>query len=152
MPLSKQSIRDDLTASMKARDSARTANLRMLLAAIGNAEVAGKEHVELNDERIVALIRSEVKKRTDTAVIYTDAGRAELAEKERAEAAMLSEYLPAEMSDDDLAAVVAAAVTASGQSGPSAMGAVMKAVRAAVGANADGARVAAAVKAALTGS
>ena len=152
MPLSKQSIRDDLTVSMKARDAPRTANLRMLLAAIGNAEVAGKEHVELNEERIVALIRSEVKKRTDTAVIYTDAGRAELAEKERAEAAMLSEYLPAEMSDDDLAAVVAAAVTAIGQSGPSAMGAVMKAVRAGVGANADGARVAAAVKAALSGS
>lgn len=152
MPLSKQSIRDDLTAAMKARDVARTANLRMLLAAIGNAEVAGKEHVELNEERIVALIRSEVKKRTDTAVIYTDAGRAELAEKERAEAAMLGEYLPAEMSDDDLAAVVAAAVAAAGPSGPSAMGAVMKAVRAEVGANADGSRIAAAVKAALSGS
>ena len=152
MPLSKQSIRDDLTAAMKARDTALTGTLRMLLAAVGNAEVAGKEHVELSADKIVALVRAETKKRNESATIYEDAGRAELAAQERSEAAILARYLPAEMSDEDLGAIVAAAVTtaaATGQAGPGAMGTVMKTVREKVGSGADGGRVSAAVKAAL---
>jgi uncharacterized protein YqeY len=155
MPLSKQTIRDDLTAAMKVRDGALTATLRMLLAAVGNAEVAGKEHVELSEDRIVALVRAETKKRNESAAIYEEAGRAELAAQERSEAAILARYLPAEMSDADLEAIVADAVAAAGaagQSGPSAMGAVMKAVRERVGSGADGARVSSAVKAALAGT
>ena len=152
MPLSKQSIRDDLTAAMKARDTALTGTLRMLLAAVGNAEVAGKEHVELSADKIVALVRAETKKRNESATIYEDAGRAELAAQERSEAAILARYLPAEMSDDDLLAIGAEAVAtaaAAGQAGPSAMGTVMKAVREKVGSGADGGRISAAVKAAL---
>ena len=152
MPLSKQSIRDDLTAAMKARDTALTGTLRMLLAAVGNAEVAGKEHVELTADKIVALVRAETKKRNESATIYEDAGRAELAAQERSEAAILARYLPAEMSDDDLSAIVAEAVAAAGHPGPSGMGTVMKAVREKVGSGADGGRISAAVKAALAGN
>jgi uncharacterized protein len=155
MSLSKQTIRDDLTAAMKARDADLTATLRMLLAAVGNAEVAGKEQVVLSSDQIVAVIRSEAKKRADSAALYTEAARPELAEKELAEAEILSRYLPAELSDHALASVVAEAVAAAaaeGQTGPKAMGSVMKRVKEQLGATVDGTRMAGAVKAALTPS
>ncbi len=153
MALSKQSIRDDLTAAMKARDADLTGTLRMLLAAVGNAEVAGKEQVVLGDEQIIGIIRGEVKKRTDSAELYDQGGRAELAAKERMELEILSRYLPAEMSESDLNAIVAEAVAtaaAQGQTGPKAMGAVMKTLKERVGGAVDGGRLSAAVKAALS--
>lgn len=152
MALSKQTIRDDLTTAMKVRDAALTATLRMLLAAVGNAEVAGKEQIVLGEDQIIAVVRAETKKRADSAALYTEAGRAELAEKELAEAEILSRYLPAELSDDKLSAVVAAAVAAAateGHTGPKAMGAVMKRVKEQLGSSVDGNRMAGAVKAAL---
>lgn len=152
MSLSKQSIRDDLTAAMKSRDADLTATLRMLLAAVGNAEVAGKEQVVLTSDQIITVVRAETKKRVDSAAMYTEAGRAELAEKELAEAKILSRYLPAELTDDVLSAVITAAVAAAaaeGQTGPKAMGAVMKRVKEQLGSSVDGTRMAAAVKAAL---
>ncbi len=152
MELSKESIRDDLTAAMKAKDVELMASLRMLLAAVGNAEVAGKEQTALSSDQIITLVRAETKKRNDSAVLYSDNGRAELATKELAEAKILSRYLPAELTDEALGAVIAKAVAAAavdGNEGPKAIGAVMMRVKEQLGASVDGNRMAAAVKAAL---
>jgi uncharacterized protein len=151
-PISKESIRADLTAAMKARDAEVTGTLRMFLAAVGNAEVAGKEQVELTSDQIITILRSEVKKRNDSALLYEQGDRAELAAKERAEVEILSRYLPAEMSDETLNGIISEAVAAAaadGNVGPKAMGSVMKIVKERVGTTVDGGRVAAAVKAAL---
>ncbi len=147
----KDQIRADLSAAMKARDEVRTATLRMAIAAIGKAEVAGDEAIQLADDAVLALLATEIKKRNEAAEMYAQGGRDELATKERAEAEVLAGYLPAAMSDDELAAIVAdevakVDVTNAGK----AMGQVIKAVRDRAGQSADGGRIAAAVKAALT--
>jgi uncharacterized protein len=124
----------------------------MVLTAISKAEVAGKELRTLSDDEVVGVIRSELGKRREAAGIYDDAGRAELANRERAEAEALAKYLPPELDDQALRAVIAeevARTSESGISGPKAMGAVIKAVRARVGAQAEGSRIAAEVRSAL---
>lgn len=151
-PSIKTRLQADLTASMKARDELTTSTLRMLRAAITNAEVAGAEAIELTEEQSIAVLRSEAKKRSEAAEIYEQAGRAETAAKERAELVVIERYLPAAMDDDELQAIVAeevAKAAASGAEGPRAMGQVIKAVREQAGAAADGSRIAALVKAAL---
>jgi uncharacterized protein YqeY len=148
----KEQLQADLTGAMRERDDLAMATLRMALAAITNAEVAGKEHVALSDDDIVGVLRSEIRKRNDAAGMYADAGRTELAERERGEAGVLARYVPAELDDDALGAIVAeevARAAADGVTGPKAMGAVVKAVRARVGTNAAGGRIADAVKTAL---
>lgn len=148
----KSRIQTDITDAIRSGDELSKATLRMALAAIMNAEVAGKEAVVLSDEQVVAVLRSEVKKRLESAQIYQDAGRTELAERERGEVTILERYLPAAMDADALAAIVAeevAVAAGAGQTGPKAMGAVIKAVRDRVGDGADGSTIAAAVKAAL---
>lgn len=125
----------------------------MALAAVTNAEVAGDEAVELSDGQVVAVLQAEAKKRSEAAEIYAQAGRTDAAAKEKSELAVLERYLPAAMSDAEVAAVVAeevAAAAAAGNTGPKAMGAVVKAVRARVGASADGSVVANLVKSALS--
>ncbi|MDF2732717.1 MAG: hypothetical protein K0S92_1350 [Desertimonas sp.] len=149
----KSRLQTDLTASMKARDELTTSTLRMLRAAITNAEVAGAEAIDLTDDQAIAVLQSEAKKRAEAAEIYEQAGRSESAVKERAELAVIERYLPAAMSDDELQAIVTeevAAATAAGAQGQRAMGPVIKAVRERVGAAADGTRIAAMVKAALS--
>lgn len=148
----KEQLRADLTDSMRARDEVRTATLRMALSAIARAEVAGPEATELTDQQVRGVIRSELSKRTEAAGIYANAGRDELAARERAEGDVLAAYLPSQASDDELAKVVAeevATAAAGGRSGPKAMGSVIKAVRARLGEQAAGDRVAAAVRDAL---
>jgi uncharacterized protein YqeY len=148
----KETIKVDLTTAMKARDEMTTSTLRMVLAAITNAEVAGDQAVTLDDNQTVAVLQSEAKKRTEAAQIYADAGRAEAATKEKAELAVIERYLPAAMSDDELNAIIAdevAKAKAAGAEGGKAMGAVVKAVRERAGSSADGSRIAAAVKAAI---
>ena len=149
----KSRLQADLTAAMKARDEVTLSTIRMLRAAITNAEVAGAQAIELTDEQAIAVLQSEAKKRTEAADVYEQAGRAESAAKERAELAVIERYLPAAMSDADLQAIVAeelANATAAGAEGQRAMGQVIKAVRERVGAAADGSRVAAIVKSALS--
>jgi uncharacterized protein len=136
-------IQTDLTTAMKAREQLEVSTLRMVLAAIKNAAVAGDEAVTLSDDQVMGVIRAEAKKRAESAEIYAQNDRAESAAKEQAELAVIERYLPAAMSDDALNAIVA------GASGPKAMGGVIKAVRDRVGDGADGGRIAAAVKAAL---
>ncbi len=125
----------------------------MALAAVTNAEVAGDEAVELSDDQVVAVLQAEAKKRSEAAEIYAQAGRTDAAAKEKSELAVLERYLPAAMSEAEIGAVVAeevAAAAAAGNTGPKAMGAVVKAVRARVGASADGSVVANLVKSALS--
>lgn len=148
---SKQSLREDMTAAMRAHDKVRTTTLRSVMAAVTNAEVAGKEAKELTDDDVQQVIAKEAKKRREAAEAYDGAGRAELAETERAELAVLEEYLPKQLSDDELSALVADAVSETGAQGMSGMGQVMKAVQPKVAGRAEGGRVAAAVKQALQG-
>ena len=137
---------------MKAREEAKLSTLRMVLSALQNAEVAGDEAIVLTDDQAIAVLRSEAKKRAESAQIYADAGRTDAATKERAEQAIIETYLPAAMSDEDVAKIVAEEVAnaaAAGATGGKAMGAVVKAVRERVGASADGGKIAALVKSAL---
>jgi uncharacterized protein len=152
MPGLEEQLRHDLTDAIRDRDEITVATIRLALAAIKKAEVAGAEPVTLSDEQIVELLRGEGKRRAEAAELYEQGARNELADRERAQAAVLDRYLPTEMDDAALATVVAEEVEiarADGVAGGRAMGQVIKAVRGRVGADASGGRVAAAVKAAL---
>ena len=142
----KDRLRADLTTAMKARDNVRSGTLRMVLTAITNAEVAGKEARELSDEEVVGVLSTEAKKRREAATAFADAGRAEQAAKETAEGEVLDRYLPRQLSDEDLAEVVTATLSAGGFNGPAQMGPAMKAAQAAVAGRAAGGRVAAEVR------
>ncbi len=147
-------LQADLKTAMKARDAVALSTIRMLRAAIMNAEVAGDEAVELTEAEAIAVLQSEAKKRTESAAVYEENDRPESAAKERAELEVIERYLPAAMSDDELAAIVAeevAAAAADGAEGGKAMGMVIKAVRERAGASADGGRIAALVKSKLQG-
>ena len=148
----KEQLHTDLTAAIKAKDSLTSGTLRMVLSAITNEEVSGKEARELNDQDMITVLNREAKKRKEAATAYDEAKRPELADKERAELGIIQAYLPAALSDEDLAKIISAAVAevaANGATGPSAMGAVMKLVSPQVSGRADGGAVAAAVKSAL---
>jgi hypothetical protein len=147
----KDRLQSDLTTAMKARDELRTATLRMALTAIKNEEVSGGAARELDDAAVLKVLAREGKKRREAAEAYVAAGRQELAERETAEGAVLEEYLPAQLGDDELDALVAAAVAEAGATSPQQMGAVMKLVTPRVAGRAEGGRVAAAVKKALAG-
>jgi uncharacterized protein len=147
----KDRLKDDLTTSMKARDELRTATLRMVLTAIGTEEVAGKAARSLSADEELKVLTREAKKRREAAEAFRAGGAPDRAARELAEEEVLSAYLPAQLSDDELAALVASAVAETGASGPSGMGAVMKAVGPQVAGRAEGGRVAAAVRAALAG-
>jgi len=152
----KNRLQADLTAAMKGREKTRVATLRMALAAITTAEVAGDEAVQLTDDEVLKVLTREVKKRKEASTAFAGAGRAEQAQQELDEAAVLDEYLPSQLDDAELTALVATAVeevTAQlGETpGPRQMGQVMKAANAKVAGRAEGGRIAAAVKARLTG-
>lgn len=144
----KDQLHADLTTSMKARDALRTSTLRMVLTAITNAEVSGKEVRELSDDDVLTVLGAEAKKRREAAQAFADGDRPELAEKETAEAAILAEYLPAQLGADEIAAIVTAAVESAGAAGEGmrAMGKVMGIVSPQVKGRADGGAVAAEVK------
>lgn len=146
MPRLKQRLRADLTAAMKARDQLRTRTLRMTLTAVTNEEVAGAAARELTDDEVIRVITREAKKRRDAAEAFGAAGRGDQAAAERAEGEVLAAYLPAQLSDDDLAHAVTVAIEETGAVGLPAMGQVMKAVTPRVAGRADGARVAAEVR------
>jgi uncharacterized protein YqeY len=144
----KDRLRADLTTSMKARDEVRSSTLRMVLTAITNAEVAGKTQRELSDDDIVSVLSSEAKKRREAATAFEDAGRTEMANKEQAEAAVIADYLPEQLSAEEVADIVRAAVEQAGAAGegPKAMGRVMGLVQPQVKGRADGGAVAAEVR------
>lgn len=146
----KAQLRTDLTTAMKARDELRSATIRMTLAAITNEEVAGKVARELSDDEVLKVIGREVKKRKEAAEAFAGAGRVEQAAREEAEGEVLTAYLPAQLSDEELQVLVDAAVAETGAEGPRGMGVVMKVLTPRVAGRADGSRVAAAVKAKLS--
>jgi len=147
----KAQLQQDLHDAMRAKDKVRAGTLRMALTAITTAEVAGDEARELDDDEVLKVLAKEAKKRREAADAYAGAGRPELAEAEEAELAVLEGYLPAQLGDDDLLAVVERAVTQTGASSMRDMGAVMKAAQTEVAGRADGGRVAAVVKQVLSG-
>jgi len=149
----KDRLQADLTAAMRSRDEVRTATLRMALTAVRAEEVSGDVARELSDDEIVSVLGREAKKRREAAAAFEGAGRREQAARERDELAVLATYLPAQLSDQDLAVIVAeevAAAVAAGASGMPAMGRVMKAAQPRVAGLAEGARVAAEVRRQLT--
>jgi uncharacterized protein YqeY len=147
----KATVQSDLHDAMRARDKVRSGALRMALTSITNEEVAGKEARELSDDEVLKVLAKEAKKRKEAATAYRDAGHPERAEAEEAELAVLEAYLPAQLGDAELEALVSQAVTETGATGMPQMGQVMKTAQALVAGRADGGRVAAAVKAALSG-
>lgn len=148
----KDRLRADLTTAIKSRDAVRSSTLRMVLTAITNAEVAGKEQRELSDEDVIGVLSSEAKKRREAATAFDDAGRSELAEKEVAQAAVIADYLPAPLSDAEVGVIIDDAIAASGAAaeGMRAMGKVMGIVTPQVKGRADGAAVAAEVRSRLS--
>ncbi|MFD8385398.1 GatB/YqeY domain-containing protein [Streptomyces sp. NPDC059679] len=145
----KSRLQDDLTAAIKTRDELRSSTLRLTLTAIQKEEVAGETARELSDAEVEKIIAREAKKRREAAEAFAQGGRAEQAERERAEGVVLAEYLPKQLTDEELDALVAEAVqeaAAGGAQGPRAMGAVMKIVNPKVAGRAEGGRVATAVK------
>ena len=144
----KDRLRADLTTAIKARDEVRSSTIRMLLTAITNAEVAGKAHRELSDDDIVGVLSTEAKKRREAATAFADGGRLEMADKERAEGVVIGDYLPAQLSEDEIAEIVSAAIDKTGAAGEGmrAMGKVMGLVTPQVKGKADGSAVAAEVR------
>lgn len=147
----KEQLRTDLTASIKARDALRSSTLRMVLSALTNAEVAGKEARELTDEDVMTVLTSESKKRREAAEAFEGAGRTEQAAKERAEAEVIAGYLPEQLSEEEISALVSATIEklGVGDEGMKAMGRVMGELRPGTKGRADGALVAATVRAQL---
>lgn len=146
----KEQLHVDLTDAMRAKDEVRRSTLRMVLTSVTNEEVAGKQARELSDDEVIKVLGRELKKRKEAATAYTDAGHPDRAQAELAEAAVIDAYLPAQIDDGELTALVAAAIKDSGASGPQAMGQVMKTVQPQMAGRAEGGRVAAEVKRQLT--
>ena len=148
----KERLRADLNAAMRARDQVRMRTLRMALTSITNEEVAGASARDLSDEEVVKVLTREARKRREAAEAFGAAGRDEQAAAERAEGKVLADYLPAQLTDDELTALVSAAVAETGASGTQGMGQVMKLLTPRVAGRADGARVAAEVRRHLSAS
>ena len=142
----KARLEADLRESMKARDELVTSTLRMAITAVRNAEVAGREARELGEDEVLAVLTREAKKRREAAEAFGAAGRREQAEREQAEGEVLAGYLPAQLEDADLAAIVADVITRTGASGMKDMGKVMGAANGVVAGRAEGSRVAAEVR------
>jgi uncharacterized protein YqeY len=142
----KDRLRADLNTAMRARDQVRMRTLRMALTSITNEEVAGASARDLSDEEIVKVLTREAKKRREAAEAFGAAGRDEQAAAERAEGDVLAAYLPAQLGDEELAALVSDGITETGAAGMKSMGQVMKVLTPRLAGQADGARVAAEVR------
>jgi len=142
----KEQLRADMITALKGKDELRLSTLRMALSAITNEEVSGKSPRELSDDEVLKVLAREAKKRRESAEAFDAADRKELADRERAEGAILDDYLPAQLGDDELVGIVREAIASSGAAGPQAMGQVMKVVQPQVAGRAEGGRIAAEVR------
>jgi uncharacterized protein len=142
----KDRLNDDLHSAMKGRDELTTSTLRLALAAVRTAEVAGKSAKELSDDEVLSVLTKEAKKRREAATAFAEAGRTEQAAKENSEGEILEGYLPAQLSDDEIAGIVGDVLQDGGFTGKGQMGPAMKAAQAAVAGRAEGGRVAAEVR------
>jgi uncharacterized protein YqeY len=149
----KERLRSDLTAAIRGRDKVRSGTIRMVLSAISEAEVAGATAVELSDQQVLDVVIREAKKRREAEEAFLAAGRAELADKERAEAGVLADYLPQQLSPEEVREIVRSAIeqTGAAELGPKGMGKVMGVVTPQTRGKADGGAVAAEVRRQLAG-
>jgi len=147
----KETLQGDLTESIRSRNELKSGTIRMVLTAITNEEVAGKEARTLSDAEIFTVLSREAKKRREAAEAFAEGGRADRAEQEKQEGEIIATYLPAQLSEDEVKKIIADAIAASGASGPQGMGQVMKLVTPQTAGKADGGLVSGLVKAALTG-
>jgi uncharacterized protein YqeY len=145
----KAKLRDDLTESIRSRNELRSSTLRMILTAITNEEVSGKEARVLTDAEVITVLTREAKKRREAAEAFEQGGAPERSQREMAEGEVIAEYLPSPLSQDELNSLISEAIAATGAEGPSGMGVVMKYLQPKVAGRADGATVSSAVKTAL---
>ncbi len=145
----KETLQKDLTEAIRGRDEITSGTIRMVLTAITNEEVAGKEARVLNDDEIITVLSREAKKRREASEAFETAGRTDKAALEKSEGEVIAKYLPAQLSEADIAAIIAEAISSTGASGPADMGKVMGAVKPKIAGKADGGLVSALVKAAL---
>ena len=145
----KEKLHSDLTEAIRSRDALVSGTIRMVLSAITNEEVAGKEARILSDAEIITVLSREAKKRREAAEAFADAGRVDKAELEKQEGEVIAAYLPKQLSDEELSALIQEAVAKSGAAGPQDMGKVMGILKPQIAGKADGGKVSAAVKAAL---
>lgn len=145
----KETLHSDLTAAIRSSDKVVSGTIRMVLTAITNEEVSGKEARTLTDDEIITVLSREAKKRREAAEEFAKAGRDDKAADERAEGEVIAKYLPAQLSEDEIKAIIAEAVAATGAAGPSDMGKVMGAIKGKIAGKADGALVSSLVKSTL---
>ena len=147
----KETLQSDLTEAIRSRDEIKSGTIRMVLTAITNEAVSGKEARTLSDAEIITVLSREGKKRREAAEAFAEGGRADRAEQEKKEGEIIATYLPAQLSEDEVKKIIADAIVQSGASGPQGMGQVMKLVTPQTAGKADGGLVSGLVKAALTG-
>ena len=147
----KEKLQNDLTSSMRARDEVRSSTIRMILTSIKNEEVSGKEARDLSDAEIITVLSREAKKRREAAEAFDQAGAKDRADQERAEGEIIAEYLPAQLSESEIKALIKAAIAETGANSPAQMGLVMKSLQPKTAGKADGGLVSSLVKAALAG-
>ena len=147
----KEKLQNDLTEAMRARDEVRSSTIRMVLTAIKNEEVSGKEARDLSDAEVITVLSREAKKRREAAEAFEQAGAADRAANEKAEGVIITEYLPAQLSESEIKELIAVAIAESGATGPQQMGQVMKLIQPKIAGRADGGIVSSLVKAALSG-
>ena len=147
----KEKLQNDLTEAMRARDEVRSSTIRMVLTAIKNEEVSGKEARDLSDAEVITVLSREAKKRREAAEAFEQAGSNDRAANEKAEGVIIAEYLPAQLSEAELKDLIASAIAETGANGPQQMGLVMKSIQPKIAGRADGGIVSSLVKAALSG-
>jgi len=147
----KETLKSDLTEAIRSSDKVVSGTIRMVLTAITNEEVSGKEARVLSDEEIITVLSREAKKRREAAEEFAKAGRTDRAADEKAEGEVIAKYLPAQLSEDDIKKLIADAVASTGAAGPADMGKVMGVIKPKIAGKADGALVSSLVKAALAG-
>ena len=145
----KEKLQADLTEAIRGRDEVKSGTIRMLLSAITNEEVAGKAAKVLTDAEIITVLSRETKKRREAVEAFTAAKRDDLANKEKAEAAVIAQYLPEQLSEAEIKKMIAEAIAETNAAGPAGMGLVMKVLQPKIAGKADGGIVSALVKAAL---
>jgi uncharacterized protein YqeY len=145
----KEKLQSDLTDAIRSRAEVKSGTIRMLLAAITNEEVSGKSARVLNDAEIITVLSREAKKRREAVEAYVAAKRTDLADKEKAEGEVIAQYLPAQLSEEDIKKMIADAIAETGAAGPAGMGLVMKVLSPKIAGKADGGVVSGLVKAAL---
>ncbi len=147
----KETLKSDLTEAIRSSDKVVSGTIRMVLTAITNEEVSGKEARVLSDDEIITVLSREAKKRREAAEEFAKANRPDKSAEEKAEGEVIAKYLPAQLTEDDIKKLIAAAVASTGAAGPGDMGKVMGAIKPQIAGKADGSLVSALVKAALAG-